>query len=376
MRRLPTASQLHRAFRCAASEALPHFQSTSEDAERGTMVHAFIEHARKVGRDEALSDLPPDYDGYEFCAALPLNLLPAGGTHELALAWDHEADTARALPSTGHRDYEEAKPTEFVGTADYVGREGAAVVVLDYKTGHKYLGPARESRQLRMLALAAARVEGVDEARAGYCFLREDGTYSFSWAEFDAFDLAAIADELRDLVATLDDAQTAADVRDARDFHEGEWCDYCPAFNSCPAKMQLARAIGTGDALKELATIERRIEQMTDAELARAYEAIERYDDVAERVRKAVRARAAMQPIELGEGRRLGAVPWPFTSIKPEVAYATVRELHGEAAAEAAVPRRATLGALKKLGDETVAEVERRRGVVTGSKPQVRVHRP
>jgi hypothetical protein len=375
MRRLPTASQLHRAFHCAASEVLPHFQSTSEVGKNGTTVHRFIETARKDGREVALAQVAED-DAHAFCEAVPLDQLPAGGTHELALAWDHEADTARALPSVGHRDYGDAKPSEFVGTADYVGRDGAAVVVLDWKTGHKYLGPAHESRQLRMLALAAARLEEVDEARVGYCFLREDGTYSFSWASFDAFDLAEIADELRDLVSTLDDAQTAADVRDPADFHEGEWCDYCPAFNSCPAKMQLARAIGTGEALRDLATIERRVEAMTDAELARAYEAIERYDDVAERVRKAVRARAAMQPIELPDGRRLGAVPWPFTSVKPDIAYQTVRELHGEAAAEAAVPRKATIGALKKLGPETVAEVERRRGVITGSKPQVRPHRP
>jgi hypothetical protein len=378
MRKLPTASQLHRAFRCAASEVLPHFQSTSEHAERGTMVHEFIEHARKVGRETALADLPEEYDGYDFCAALPLNLLPAGGSHELALAWDYETDAARALPTTGHRDYQDAKPTDFVGTADYVGRDGGSVVVLDYKTGHKYLGPAHESRQLRMLALAAARMEGIDEAQAGYCFLREDGSYAFSWAKFDAFDLGEIADELRGLADRLGDTnrEHLLGELDARDFHEGDWCDYCPAFNSCPAKMQLARAIGTGDALRDLATIERRVEDMTDAEMARAYEAIERYSDVAERVREALRQRAAMQPIDLGDGRRLGAIRWPFTCIKPDVAYETVRELHGEQAAETAVPRKATLGALKKLGDETLAEIERRRGVITGSKLQVRVHRP
>jgi len=375
MRRLPTASQLPRAFRCAASEALPHFQSTSDVGKKGTTVHRFIETARKAGRDVALAQVAED-DAHAFCEAVPLDQLPTGGSHELALAWDYESDTARALPSIGHRDYEDATPTEYVGTADYVGRDGASVVVLDWKTGHKYLGPAHESRQLRMLVLAAARLEGVDEARGGYCFLREDGSYSFSWASFDAFDLAEIADELRDLVSTLEDAQTAADGRDPAACHEGEWCDYCPAFNSCPAKMQLARAIGSGDALKELTSIERTIATASDAELAAAVVRLERYDDVAERVRRAVRARAAMQPIELPDGRRLGAVPWPFTCIKPDVAYETVRELHGEAAAEVAVPRKATLGALKKLGDETVAEVERRRGVITGSKPQVRVHRP
>jgi hypothetical protein len=355
---------------------LPHYHATSPYAEHGTAVHHFIARAHEIGRDRAIDELDVEAPHRPLCEALPFAQLPAGGSHEVALAWDYESDVGRVLSAAGHRDYSDAAPTEYVGTADYVGRDYDMPVVLDYKTGHRFLGPARQSRQLRMLALAASRIVGVDGARVAYCFLHDDGSYAFSWATFDAFDLAEIADELRDLAAVLVDAQTAVDVHDAADFHEGEWCDFCPAYNGCPAKMQLARAIGTGDALRELANPLRRIEQMTDDELARAYEAIERYDDLAARVRKALRDRAAMQPIELSDGRRIGAIPWPCTSVRADVAYATVRELHGDAVAEEACPRKATLAALRRLGGDTLAEVERRRGVVTISKPQVRVHRP
>jgi hypothetical protein len=368
VRRLPTASQLDRVFNCAASEVLPHIRSMSARAERGTGVHAFIPRARAIGREEALAEIDEDASHRALCEALPLDELPVGGDHEVALAWDHVTDRGRILPAAGQRDYAAAVPTEFVGTADHMGRTDFEVIVLDWKSGHRYLGPAARSRQLRMLALAAARALGVEQARVAYFYLRDDGTYGTSWAEFDAFDLAEIADELRGLAETLPQA-TSADVS------EGPHCDFCPAFNSCPAKMKLALAIGSGDAQRELASIERRVEAMTDGELARAYETLERYDDIAERVRRTIRQRAAMHPIDLGDGRELSTVQWPFTAVKADIAYATVRELHGEAAAEQVAPRSATVTAIRKLGKDTLAEIERRRGVVTGSKPQVRIHR-
>lgn len=345
-------------------------QATSVYAERGTAVHWFIEAAHLIGRDVALVQVADD-STRDFCAALPLDELPTGGDHEIAVAWDYITDRARALPKGEGRDYSDVSPSEFVGTADYMGRDGDAVVVLDWKTGHKSLGPAKRSAQLRMLALGGARLVGVDTARTGYVYLREDGTFTTAWATFGAFDLAEIADELRGLADRLSHALAA----DRGIPHEGDWCGYCPAFNSCPAKTKLALAIGSGAAHRELASIERRVEAMTDGELATAYSAIERYDDIAERVRKTIRQRAAMHPVDLGDGRELGTVQWPFTVVKAEVAYDTVREMHGDAAAELAVPRSATVTAIRKLGKETLAEIERRRGVVTGSKPQVRVHK-
>lgn len=372
MRRLPSASALDRAFNCQASEVYPHSQSTSEYAALGTAVHAFIEAARKVGRDVALEAVDADAPHRQFCEALPLDQLPAGGDHEVKLAWDYERDTARILPGEGKRDYFPATATEFVGTADYVGRNGVAVVG-DWKTGFRLLGPARESRQLRFGALAAARLTGIDDAKVFYATLREDGSVFFSWATFDAFDLAEIADEMRQLATTLRALHTVkANLDAAVQPHEGPWCDYCPAFNACPAKMRLARAIGGGTAL---ASIPESIEAMTDSELATAYAAIERYDDVAERVRKAIRQRAAMQPVDLGDGRVLGSVDWPWTVVNATVAYEVIEASGGKELADQVVPRSATLTAIKKLGKPVLEAIEQRGGIITGKKPQVRVHR-
>lgn len=367
---LPTGSALDRVFNCQASEMYPHARSTSEYAARGTAVHEFIEAARKIGRDAALEKVADDVR--DFCEALPLDKLPAGGDYEVKLAWDYERDTARILPGEGKRDYFPATATEFVMTVDYIGRNGF-VVVGDWKTGFRLLGPARDSRQLRIGALAAARLTGIDDAKVFYAFLREDGSVAFSWATFDAFDLAEIADEMRQLAAQLRALRTVKANLDAKvQPHEGPWCDYCPAFNSCPAKMQLARAIGTG---KALASIPEQIEAMTDTELATAYAAIERYDDVAERVRKAIRQRAAMQPVDLGDGRVLGSVDWPWTIVNATVAYEVIEANGGKELADQVVPRSATLTAIKKLGKPVLEAIEQRGGIITGKKPQVRVHR-
>lgn len=371
MTRLPTASQLARVMACAGSEALPHIPVTTEAGAHGTAIHAFIATAQALGREAALAEVDPNAPHRPMCEALPLDELPTGGSHEIALAWDHETDAARIIMGGAHRDYSAAAATEYVGTADYIGLDRAAntVVIIDWKSGHRYLGPARESWQLRLLGLAAARASEADGARVAYCFLRDDGGYAYSWGYLDPFDLVVVADELRALAARLERGANGA-------LAEGPHCDFCPAYHACPAKMRLARAIGSGLALAELATVEKQIEAMSDEELARAYDMIERYDDVAERVRKAMRGRAALRPIELADGRRLGTVAWPFTTVRADVAHAALVELHGIEVADRVCPRKTSIAALRAIGPKTLAEVERRRGIMTGSKPQVRVHKP
>lgn len=360
-RRLPSASGLQRAFNCTLSEQLPHVGSTDKHSERGTAAHAFIQHARKVGREAALLATRGDEHSALF-EAIPLDELPVGGDQELALAWDYLSDSTRVLDGDGHRDYAAVTATEYPGTFDYVGRDGDEAVVIDWKFGHRWLGPARDAWQLKLGARAASRLMDLDRARVAYFFLRDDGTYGVSWASFDAFDLAGIADDLRALASDLEEEGAA---------HEGDWCDYCPAFDACPSKLALAREIGAGTALSD---IEKRVEEMSPTELGRAYLAIERYDEIAERARKAIRQRAAMQAVDLDAKRTLGTVQWPFTSVNALVAHDEITRLHGLEAADAACPRSATITAIKKLGKPTLAAIEQRGGIYTGSKPQVRVH--
>jgi hypothetical protein len=377
-RRLPSASQLQRAAACPASESLPHADSPTKDGMLGTKRHDFLKRADEVGRDAALAEV--DDDVLDFCKKIPIDKLPKGGERELRLFWDYATDEARALAHGVHRDYSSQRPTEFVGTADYVGRDGDRVVVLDWKTGHRYLGPARDSWQLRMLALAAARVTGASEADVAYFFLREEGEVIPAWAHFNAFDLADIADELRALAARLRDAEqymssTTPGRMELSVLREGEHCDYCPAWMACPAKVALARAIGNGEAVAELDDLDKQVEQLTAAQLGAVVLKAERVIDLAERVKAKARERAAMADVPLGDGRVLGTQLRKYTIVKDDIAYQVIRERYGAEAADKAAPRSLTLKAINAFGKDTAEEIERRGGIIVGKKSEVRVHR-
>src|SRR5262249_33865089 len=162
-----------------------------------------------------------------------------------------------------------------------------------------------------------------DQARVAYFYLREDGTAAPAWASFDTIDLAETADALRELAARTPDAAATT---------EGEHCDYCPAFMSCPAKVALARAVGDGTAL---AGVQQRVGEMPAGELGAVYVKLERVLDVVERIKETARRRAAMVDVPLGDGRVLGTVQWPYTVVNAKVALDVVTERHGGEVADA-----------------------------------------
>jgi hypothetical protein len=202
---LPTFSTLPRVMECGGSHLLSRFDRTVEWTSRGQAIQEFIVDARLRGRDMAISTIDPQADHYKFCEAIDFSYFPNGGEMELALAWDHVSDTGRVLGRNLRRRYPKCAPTEYIGAADYCGyREDTdEVVVVDWKTGWVRQGKAEDHWQLRGLALAACRVFRARRARVALVYLREDGSARWSTATFDAFDLAAFAEELRKLARSL-----------------------------------------------------------------------------------------------------------------------------------------------------------------------------
>lgn len=157
-----------------------------------------------------------------------------GARAEVAFAYNPTNDTARELPpSELHRDYSQAKPDEFTGTADVVIVRPVAAAIIDWKCGQRrYVTVPKENRQLKLLALAAARAYDVDNVSVTLGFIDSEGGVQVETATFDAFELAAIAGEMCALAAKLagnPEPQT------------GPHCTWCPAVASCP-KSQLALA--------------------------------------------------------------------------------------------------------------------------------------
>lgn len=252
-----TASALDRTNRCPASACLPQARSTSDAAERGTKVHTFIEAVRnrattlmladaqlsyadalEQARAEKLADIAEGADHLALCEGFDFALIPQGAQLELALAWDPFTDVGRIIGASIERDYDRAAPGELVGTADVVGRVGSAVLVADWKTGHK-ITTAAWSLQLRFLALAAARQSGATSAIVAMVYLREDGRAYIDRAEFDDVDLHVIAADLRGLVQRVEATRLLVEAGKPINVQMGHHCGYCSAVPSCPAHARL-----------------------------------------------------------------------------------------------------------------------------------------
>lgn len=233
-----TASGLERALRCGASLHLPVVRSSSAAADRGTWRHAFLARVGQVGADVALTEVPEEHR--PACEALPIDELPTGLTAEVAFAYDTATDRGRIIGVNLDRNYGELAPGEVAGAADVVGLAGGTALVLDWKSVG-YRQHARDSVQLRFLALAAARVYQVETVRVEIVRLGDDGEAWRSWHVYDTLDLDIFAAELR---------AWAAGAAEGREFHEGEWCSHCPSFSYCPAKTMLALQIAEGRVLE------------------------------------------------------------------------------------------------------------------------------
>jgi hypothetical protein len=379
---LPTASALDRVLNCPASHALPQVRTQSEAADFGTGVHAFMARAAEVGRDAALAEIADDAPHRALCEQLPLDELPAGGRREIAFAWDMASGKARVLGCGTDRDYSTVADSEFCGTADLAGALDGVGVVIDWKSG-RYVGSPSTSGQLLFLSLALSAAMGLDEVRASFVYLRDDGTFYRDEATFDSFDLAAFAEKLRALPKRIAAARLQVSMGETPDVSNGPWCRHCPAAPSCPAKVALAKSFAS-----EFLTIRDKIAALSPADAGKVYAKALEAKDLVEEVIAGLRDVARVHPIELPDGRVLQEtlVKLP-TKVDAEVAERVLSELHGaEVAREAVTVEKATTltaiegalrkiaapGKLAKLKRDTTEALRVRGGLKEGSAPQVR----
>lgn len=322
---LPSASGLPRAFRCRTSLLLPRVsRASSAYAHKGVEVHRFLEHVAKLGREAALAEVKDDA-ARALCEALDLDRLPLGdGTSwaaEVAYSLNVATGEAREVGRSIGRDY----PTDggLHGTADLVAlsEDGETAIVLDVKTGHGWLPSAAESEQLKCLALMACRAHGSSQAKVGHLHLRDDGSVWTDWAELDAFDLDAFAASLRMLAATSKGEPV-----------EGGWCRYCPSFAHCPAKANLAVAVGMGLPSSDLAV------SLTPQTAAKAWARIEAVRQVLKEVEAKIEEFAFQTPIPLENGQVLGPVETESDDIDDEKAAKVLDGAFGSASAHAVQP--------------------------------------
>lgn len=346
-----TASALNRLLNCTPSAVLPRAETASEWADAGHDEHEELAHALLVG------DLPPWI----------ARIMPADARPEIAVAFDVATRVGRIIGENLKRAYGALGAFEICGSADAIGTEGDAVVVVDFKTGHADVEPAAINSQLAFYALAASRALGKTSAIVRIVYTKSNRVDE---AELDMFDLASFADQLERLyvkVAELHEARRRGEQLETR---EGSWCKHCASKHVCPSKVALIGQLGGLTVIGEGVTRET---------AAAAYEQIVRVEQLAKEARSRLNTFVDEQgPIDLGNGRMFGRyIREGNESLAGDAAVTAIAEVVGEAAREfekIAVERRTSKAAIdraaKQLGCKrgTAPAVIRRIRELGGSK--------
>lgn len=230
MRRL-TASRFGLSLRCShfLQDHVPHDDSPQGPAAaEGTELHALIEAAI---REQAIPATTSPAVAAKFAQWVAWSKAERrlGWQPEVAYAYDSQADAARVLEQSHHRDYSGARDGEVAMQLDVVSfgedTDGTYAEVIDWKSGQR---SEAAIHQVSLAALAVSRAHEVDRVRVRVVYVAEDGvTVDEAW--LSSFDLDMVRGKLLQVLR-------APDVEP----RPGQHCSsmWCPARHACPATVQ------------------------------------------------------------------------------------------------------------------------------------------
>lgn len=424
----PTGSKLHRIWKCPASAVLPQSEVARPEfepaANRGKAIHAFLENVKRVGRAAALADAPEDLR--PLLDALDLDDLPVHLACEVALAWNWRTSAARELGRSpdlprradGAVDYDalgvdwssEIPCTlDVVGVASYFVEATSRAMNLrgyvgDYKSGHsKY--PAPDMFAQTLLGASCVRSAwGCDEVVVELIHIHDNGGHHRARRTVDEWDLDVFEREITAAMGRVEWAEHAGwttPYENEPDPVEGPWCEWCPAFRACPAKLALVRQIPD-----HLVTLGIRPDPesgaltltpgaLTVRNAADAWMMAERVQDILNRIKEEICSIAAFEEIPLADGRVIGHVHTERRSLNGRIAAEVLEQRYGREERDKRIEISVTMDALYKAAaanraegekietknktgayDRLLAEVERRGGVEVNTTDAVKPHVP
>lgn len=354
-----TGSKAHRVWKCPPSAVLPQVvedETKHEPARnRGRAIHAYLERVGVIGVIAAQAEAPDEIR--TLVKALDLDDLPVGLSTEVAFAWNWKRRAARELGRNMNRCYELADPPvdpdcEVAITLDLVGVAGARGYVGDYKSGHvKY--PAPDMFGQTLLGAACVRsVYGVEDCVLELIYIHSDGDHHKSRRIVDGWDLDAFEREFQaSMEATVYwEAEYAAGRAVAA--NEGSWCDYCPAYMACPAKVALVRSIPAelmtmGVAPNpETNALELRQGVISVRNAADVWMMLERISDVIGKAKQQVIGIASFEDVPLPDGRVIGRQVTEKRGLVAGIAAELLEKRYGRETRDAAVKISITLDAV------------------------------
>ncbi len=421
-----TGSKIHRIWKCPASAALRQFSDDDSAAEpargRGRAIHAFLQHAGTVEPAQLLADAPAEL--VPLLEALDLENLPVGLAAEVSYAWNWRERTARELgrdlplrPGGGvDYDHPSIQPpidwdSEIPCTLDVVGvaqlrPPGHEMYgptrgyVGDYKSGHSKYPPPDMFGQTLLGACCVAHVHGCDDVVVELIHIHDNGGHHTVRRIVNTWDLEDFADQLD---ASMERAKTArlegglTPYEEQHLIKEGPWCEHCPAYRGCPAKLALVRALPQELAQVGVAPGALQLDPaaLTVSNAAGAWMAIERIDDVLAEAKKELCKLAWHESIPLPDGRVLGRLETSKRAVNGKVAAELLVRRYGDAERNLRVEFSVTLAALRQAAvahlqkgekletknktgvyDRLLAELERDGGLETKVTDAVRPHVP
>lgn len=304
-----TGSALPRLLNCTASAVLVKAETANPWADQGSDEHEELAHQTLIGThpEKRAAMVPPE------------------PRVEVKLAYDVATRKGRFLGSAADRNYGSPGPFEIVMSADVVGIEGDAVVVLDWKTGFADVEPAQTNGQLWGGALAAARALGLSRAIVRIVYTNQGDR--LDEYEIDALELADFASKLERLHTREGELRAAHQRGEVLPTKEGPWCKHCASKHVCPSKVALISQFGGLTVIGP---------EVTKETAAAAYEQVVRVEQLVKEARARLNTFVDEQgPIDLGGGRMFGRyVRKGNESLSGDVAVTAIHEVIGEAARE------------------------------------------
>lgn len=347
---LPTASSLETFLACQywAREGAHLIHDPSGDAAQfGTAVHEAIE---REATGQAPAPVPDGVDAEKLARVVAAwrEWWPSQSglewRHESPLAFDVATGESRRLPSDGHRDYNAAKATEIVGTADLVAHDEDAAIVGDYKTGRvRNVTPAARNAQLAFLALAETRRTGATRARVFLAFVHESGV-TVDAAELDELDLVVFADVLAEKVAGIETSTP----------QPGPHCRYCRHRHACSAQAGAAAPLDEPSNGNALALLDGTAALSVD-QVARAHVALRIVEDRVAAAKKRIRSEVErLGVVPIGNGKALKIVD----ATRENVSKASISKALGKADGAALLDKLRECGALTVTTFSTMQEIK------------------
>jgi hypothetical protein len=407
-----SGSKIHRVWKCPASAALPQVERDDEPSparDRGTKIHAFLERVARVGRDQALAECS-DPELYPLLAAIDTDALPVHLACEVAFAYNWRTQVARELGRGIGRNYEltAAPPTadEIPCTLDLVGQSDLGDSALrgyvgDYKTGHGRLPAPDRNGQLLLGALCARSAYDCEECVLELIHIHRDGDHHRVRRTVDSWELGAFAAELASAMESIPYWRAEHEAGRPVGTFEGAHCDHCQAFNSCPAKTALIRAIprelmaiGVAPELDKSGKLVMQSGVITAANAAEIWVFLERLEDVVDRAKQEICGIAAVAgDIPLPDGRVIGRIQTERRVLDGRIGAEVIEERYGRQTRDEVVELKLSITAVQKavtkhlkpgqkvtgrdgVLDVVIAEIERRGGVGLNTTDSIKPHVP